>query len=576
MRRWLVAGACALAGAGAAVASGLGETETQEPPAQRAAPSPDTVVVNGRITTMAGRASTVQALAIRNGEIVAVGRDVDVRALAGRGTRVVDLGGRRVVPGLVDGSLRGVAMGSYFCSGRSPRFDGVYRRVDALRVVADRAARTPAGKWLFQVGEAWSVAQFETPGMIGRAELDAIAPSHPVYLQAAGVRGGGAQLNSLGMRELGLEAGDPGVVVDATRKATGQVTGPAQRRAMRAIGAELEGLTAEEQEGCTRHAIRELNRRGVTAWDDAGGENPFSPAGARGPVLRGDHAYQAVSRLHRTGELNARIRLNTSCSGTEAGLPCVERATAERTGELGDDTLRIGGLGDEVLVPGPRSVYPTAAYRRILEHITSAGWALEHRAAKATTQQGMLADWEASDARRTIRDLRWRMIGPGDGPTEPNADALTRLKDLDAGVVPTSTAVNGGTAHPPYRRIQQSGTRACLGSGGPDQAPSSPWVTLWYTISGRTHVPDQGGVAPDQRLSREQALELATRRCAWFMGLDDRIGALEVGKLADLVVLDADYFTVPVDRIRSLSSVLTMVGGRVVYASGRYAPLEDG
>jgi hypothetical protein len=147
------------------------------------------------------------------------------------------------------------------------------------------------------------------------------------------------------------------------------------------------------------------------------------------------------------------------------------------------------------------------------------------------------------------------------------------VSNLDAGVVPTDAGVNGDPSFPPYRRIFESGTRACLGTGAPGAAPYPPFVNLWYAVSGRSLVPNRGGVAAEQRLTRAQALELATRRCDWFMGLDGRIGALVPGRLADLIVLSDDYFRVPVDEIRTLTSVLTMVGGRVVYGEGRYARL---
>ena len=187
MKGWLVAGACTLAVAvGAAAAVGTGDQSTSD--------APDTIVYHGRITTMDGRGSTVQALAIRAGEIVATGSDDDVRDLADGETQLIDLGGRRVLPGLIDGHLEGVRMGSSACFSRSPRFDALYKRSEALMDVADRAQRTPAGKWLFQTGGGWNVAQFDSPGMLTRAELDSIAPSHLVYLRGTGVAGG--QLNS--------------------------------------------------------------------------------------------------------------------------------------------------------------------------------------------------------------------------------------------------------------------------------------------------------------------------------------------------------------------------------------------
>ena len=223
MGRWIVLGACALVvAAGVAV---LIRADDSDP--EPAAVVPDLIVHNGRITTMDGRGTTAAALAIRDGVIIASGSDDRIRALAGSTTREIDLDGRRVLPGLVDASLRGLRMGSTECFSRSPRFDGVYTRVEALRIVADRARRTPAGSWLAATGRGWNAAQLDTPGMLTRSELDSIAPAHPVYLQAAGIAGG--QLSSLGLRRLGLVVGDRGVVRDSAGVATGQVTGAGQR-----------------------------------------------------------------------------------------------------------------------------------------------------------------------------------------------------------------------------------------------------------------------------------------------------------------------------------------------------------
>jgi predicted amidohydrolase YtcJ len=532
-----------LAAAAAGVALGTGG-----PDAERASDVPDTIVHNGRITTLDERGSTVQALAILDGVIVASGSDDAVRELAGDGTRQIDLGGRRVIPGLIDANLQGVHTGSSECFSRSPRFDAIFRRTEALKAVANRAQRTPAGRWLFQLGAGWHVEQLDVPGMLSREELDSLAPSHPVYLRAAGFEGG--QLNTRGLRALGLETGDPGVARGPGGRPTGQVTGPADARARAAVAKQASALSLDEHEACTRDLIQELNRRGLTAWDDPGGGDP-----------------SAVNRLHRAGELNARVRLNLSCPG----LACL---AGPQIGEVGHEELRVGGIGDEVLRAGPRGVYPPGPYRRILGAVARREWAFEHSATRATTQHGMIEQWERVNARHPIAGLRWRWLRPGGGPTEPNPDALTRLRDLDAGVVPTHLGVLGGNEHPPYKRIHASGTRACLGSGAPE-APYAPFVHLWYAVSGRTYDETQGGVAPEERLDRMQALELATRRCDWFMSLDGRVGALEVGRLADLVVLGKDLFRVPVDEIRTLTSVLTMVGGRVVYAEGPFADLES-
>jgi imidazolonepropionase-like amidohydrolase len=176
----------------------------------------------------------------------------------------------------------------------------------------------------------------------------------------------------------------------------------------------------------------------------------------------------------------------------------------------------------------------------------------------------MVASWERVKAIAPITELAWRMLHPGGGPEVPAADTLARLSALNAGVVPTnSNAKSGGISdHPPYRRIYESGTRACLGTDALDVSPYPPFLNLWYVI--KTTVPAVAGVVPEQRLTRHEALRLATERCGWFIDLEGKVCSLAPENYAQLIVLNKDYFAVPEDEIRTLTSVLTLVRGRIV------------
>ena len=524
--------------------------------------TPDLVLYNGKISTVDVNDSTVDAIAIRNGKILVTGRNDAILALAKQGTQVIDLHGRRVLPGLIDGHLHGIRMGSYFCFSRSPRFDPIFTRSESIANVALKANQTPAGKWLFQIGGGWHVNQLDVPGMLTKAELDAAAPNHPVYLQGTGFTGG--QVNTKGLQVLGL---DPA--------GNGQLTGANNTLAIQTIGTELGTLTLDEQDACTVDFIRELNRRGLTGWDDPGGNNPFSPTGIPDPVIVGSHGYQAINRLHREGRLNARVRFSFSCFGNVIGMPCVQTNTANALSGVGDDLLRIGGVGEEVLNL-TNNIYADPEYAEILNFLAQNEWSFEHHATAAVTQEAMVRSWERVNATYPITDLGWRMLHPGGGPAAPSADTLVRLQALGAGIVPTNTnAKSGGPAeHPPYRRIYESGTPACLGTDALNVSPYPPFLNLWYVISGKTTVPGVEGVVPEQRLTRAEALRFATERCGWFIDLEEKVGTLEPGNYADLIVLNKDYFAVPEDEIRALTSVLTLVGGRIVYAGAEYAGLD--
>jgi predicted amidohydrolase YtcJ len=502
---------------------------------------------------------------------------------------MVNLRDRRVLPGLIDATLHGIRTG-YHCFRSTVALDTIYSRSQAIAEFQRIAAQTPRGKWIFTTLGSWQVAQLDVPGMFTKAELDAVAPDHPVRVSASGFSG--IQVNTRALQTLGLGPGSPGVVLDASGRPTGQLTGAAQSAVMRAIGTELQQLSTEEQAECLENFMGELNRRGLTAWDDPGGNDPFDPAGTGITVLRDNHGYQAVNRLHREDRMTTRISFNLSCFGPDAehdeGMPgeephgaieCVERHTFNALGRIGDDVLRLRGIGEDVMETtqtpdGP--IYADPEYATILEHLARNDWPLEHHATAPSTQRAMVASWERVNSTiGPIADLRWFMLHPGSGPANPTQEIFDRLRALGAGIVLTNSGVRGGTSHPPYRRAYESGTETCLGTDALNASPYPPFLNMWYTISGKTYVPGQAGVVPEQRLTRMQALEMSTRKCGWFMDMEDEIGSLEVGKHADLIVLDRDYFKVPVDDIRTLTSVLTMVGGKFVYADGEYRRLDD-
>jgi predicted amidohydrolase YtcJ len=556
-RATLLATACAL------LAVTVTGTATAAPPAP-----PDLILYNGKISTVDAQNTQVAALAIRDGVIIARGTNAAMLARSRRGTELLNLRGKFVLPGLVDGTLHGLRMGAYFCFSRSPRFDALFTRQEAIDNVRLKASLTPAGKWLFAIGGGWHVNQFrDTPGMLTRAELDAAAPNHPVLLAGGGFTGG--MMNSRGLAEMGYTASTSGVTVGPDGQPTGQVTGTANTNAQRRVGAQLEELTLQEQIGCTKDFFRELNRRGLTSFDDPGGNNPYSSVTGSEPVLWGDHGYQAVNEIHRRNELDVRVRFNLGCFGAAGsatiGLTCVRDYLTAAVGTIGDDMLQIGGIGEEVMNTSG-GIYPDPEYGQILDLIASHRWPLQHHATAAGTQQAMVSSWEQVNARHPITDLRWVMLHPANGPANPSQDIFNRLRALNAGVVLTNSSIHAmDTDHPPYRRAYQSGTQTCSGTDSLNVAPYPPFINAYYMFSGKGKL-GQPAVAPDQTLTRLEALRMITSKCDWFMHLDGKIGMLSPGRYADLIVLAKDYFTIPEQEVMTLTTDLTMVGGRTVYS----------
>jgi predicted amidohydrolase YtcJ len=523
---------------------------------------PETILFNGKISTQDAKNSTVQAIAIRNGDVLAVGTDAKIKALAGPKTKAIDLGGRRVLPGQIDGHLHGLRNG-YHCYTNSPRLDNVYKRSDALQLFANKAKHVSAGQWLW-ITSGWNPKQFsDTPGVFTLAELDQAFPNNPVDFRAAGVAG--VQTNTAGLKALGLTASNP----------TGVLTGAAQTAADAAVIAQIDGNSIDVQQKCLKDFVREANANGLTSWyDSAGNQQPFNPAGACVESLQGLHDHQAVIGLWQDGRLNARI--DYQIMNQYAGYKQLVLDQRHTNPFMGDDMLRIAGIGEEVECPGNSPLVGASAnvpdlatdYQNLVDFIASNRLGFQHHASAKATQDSELAAWSKANQIYPIAKLRWTIAHPGDDGVSPTNDTLAVAKGLGIGMVPGDAGMLGiGTARPLIGNIQRAGVHLCLGTDAMNVAPYPPFGVLFYAVSGQTQDPAAPGLAADQLLTRQQALDARTKNCAWNMHQDNKLGRLAPGYHADLIVLDRDYFTEPVAQIKDTRSLLTIVGGRITYAS---------
>src|SRR3989442_1667809 len=252
---------------------------------------PDLVLHNGRISTVDARNSTVEAIAIKNGEIIATGRNGRVRELVRRNTQLIDLNRRRVLPGLIDGHLHGLRNG-YHCFTQTVRLDNVFSRTQALGLYAAKGEKLATNTWIFTTA-GWTVAQLDQPGMFTLAELDAALPANPVFIVASGAAG--VHVNTRALQLLGLSS------------ATGRLTGAGQTAAGAAVIAQLDAHSIDEQAICLADFIHAANGLGLTAWNDPeGNQQPFNTGGGwRGSGRRQNHT-PARSQLGRDSRPNAR------------------------------------------------------------------------------------------------------------------------------------------------------------------------------------------------------------------------------------------------------------------------------
>jgi predicted amidohydrolase YtcJ len=525
--------------------------------------APDLILSNGKIITVDERFTIAQALAISGERIVAVGTNQDINRLAGPDTRRIDLGGKAVIPGLIDNHMHLLRAGLTWKS--EVRLDGVESRKQALEMVRLRARAIPRGEWVYTLG-GWAIEQFsDNSKPFTREELDEVAPDHPVFLQASYYE---AYLNSRALRAFGIDektAAAPWLARDTAGKPTGRIG----EAGFRALVNKLPVPAPPEVEASTTAMIADLNRMGLTTFGSAGCE----------PDLLRLYRQRADQK-----ELNVRVfcingvGVGTTPEQVEKALPQISQMKLFQGDHYIDHIFFgegvYGPLHDPMFLPksAPKPEQ-LALWRRIVTEIAKAGLPLHVHANLENTIDGFLDQIEAVNREYPIKNLRWVLAHAN----QLNASHLARMRELGmyAAVHPWAV-INGGINQRVFGEraydlgaldvIQKSGIVWGLGSDGNRANQILPFVTLGWAVTGKM----VGGTKVMRHpISREDALIAHTRMNAFLVFQENNLGSLQPGKLADLVALDRDYLTVPADQIKDIKPVLTMVGGRVVYESGK-------
>jgi predicted amidohydrolase YtcJ len=537
----------------------------------------DLILHNGTITTNEAPAE-VAAIAFAGGRVAAVGADADVLKLRGPATTVIDLAGRRAVPGLNDSHLHLIRGGLNF--NLELRWDGVPSLADALQMLKEQAKRTPPPQWVRVVG-GWGEFQFAERRMPTLAEINAAAPDTPVFILHLYDR---AILNAAALRAVGYTKDTPdpsGGEIQRDRQ--GNPTGIliARPNAMILYNTLAKGpkLPPTHQLNSTRQFMRVLNRLGVTSAIDAGGGFQNYP-----------EDYAIVEDLHRRGEMTVRVAYNLFTQKPKGELEDFTRWVGATKPGAGSDFYRMNGAGEmlvfsaadfeDFLEPRP-DLAPgmEGELRRVVKLLAEHRWPFRLHATYDESISRFLDVFEAVDREVPFAGLRW-FFDHAETVTERNLD---RIKALGGGIaVQHRMAFQGeyfvdrygakaAEQTPPIAKMLAAGIPVGAGTDATRVASYNPWVSLYWLVSGRT----VGGLAmyPEaNRLDRATALRLYTQGSAWMSGEEAAKGALAVGQLGDLAVLSADYFQVPEEEIRAIESVLTVVGGKVVYAAGGFAP----
>ena len=542
----------------------------------------DLILTNGKIATMAREGEFVQAVAVKDGKVLAVGSNAEVLKLKTPATQLIDAGGRTVIPGLNDSHLHVIREGLNY--NMELRWDGVTSLKRALQMLKEQAARTPEGEWVKVVG-GWNEYQFEEKRLPTLEEINAAVPDRPVfilYLYGLGF------LNQKGIATLGYDKDtkfkDGVVELDAAGKPTGKLIAKPNALILYSTLAKTNKLSRADQVNSTLHFYRELNRLGVTSAIDAGGGFQNYP-----------DDYGVTLELARAGKLTVRTSYYLFAQRAGKELEDFQRWTTMTHPKKNDHMFYPNGFsaegGGENLVSSaadfenflePRPDLPQTMegeLEAVVSLLVKNRWPFRLHATYGESIDRDLAVIEKVNAKTPLNGLRF-IVDHGETITDAQ---LARIKKLGGGVAVQDRMHFQGEAYwkrygaqtrqmPPIRKMLDMKVPVGLGTDGTRVSSYNPWPSLYWAVTGKTAGGMQIWQAKDVP-TRFEALQLMTTGSAWMSGEEQVKGRLQAGQYADFVVLPQDYFTVDAEKIKRLESLLTVVNGKVVYGAGSYAPL---
>ncbi len=544
------------------------------PLSAQAAVTADAIYINGKVYTANAHDAVVQGFAVSGNRFVAAGSNAEVRKYAGKGTRVVDLKGHFVSPGITDDHFHneGGGTGIDLSHARSLQ--------DLLTIVGNAAAAAPPGALLVSNSD-WHEAQLKEQRLPTAAELDLAAPNNPVVL----VRGGHSIiLSNSALKKFNITPDTP---VPAggqiSRGPDGKLTGEIFDNAKALVPLPHEKPLTMADILATQKA---LNAYGMTAVR--------IPGSYKGDML-------AALRLWRQADANHTLTLRYTVYMPGFGFRTAKQVDDAIAGwgvkqDEGDDFVRIGGIklivdggfeGGHISRPykepyGKGGTYsgltvsPPAAYDAVVLEINRQGWRPTTHAVGDAAVDQVLTAYEKADADKPIAGKRWAIehafiVRPELVDRMKKLNLMVSAQDhlyLAAPVLKKYWGWDMASEVTPVKTYLDAGL---LVAGGTD-SPVIPFNPFWelYHFASRDTISD-GVYGADQKIvSRTQLLRLDTINFARMIGEDDHRGSIEPGKLADFAVLTDDFLTVPVEKIQNMKALATYVGGEEVYRAPGY------
>jgi predicted amidohydrolase YtcJ len=546
--------------------------------AEAARTKADLILTNGKIATVGTeRNKFAESAAIKDGRFLAVGSEREVLRYKGDQTQVLNLNKRTVIPGLNDSHMHPIRAGLNY--NMELRWDGVDSLADAMNMLKTQAKNTPPPQWVRVVG-GWTEFQFKEKRMPTLAEINAVSPDTPVFILHLYDR---AFLNGAALRAIGYGKNTPDppqsiVERDSQGNPTGLLIAKPNALVLYSALAKGPKLSYDDQINSSRQFMRELNRLGVTSVIDAGG----------GFQNYADD-YKVIEQLHKDKQLTTRFAYNLFTQKPKEELADFERWTKMVKPGQGDDFFRHNGAGEmlvfsaadfeDFLEPRPDlAASMEDELFRVVSLLAQNKWAFRLHATYDESISRALNVYERVHREvAPIDKLHW-FIDHAETVSDKN---IERIRNLGGGIaIQHRMAFQGEyfrdlygaqkTKHsPPIRRMLELGVPVGAGTDATRVASYNPFVSLYWLVAGKT----VGGLQmydDSNRLSREEALRLWTVGSSWFSSDNGTKGAIEAGHLADLAVLSGDYFSIAEEQIKSLESVLTIVGGKIVYAAEEF------
>ena len=539
----------------------------------------DIVLLNGRVTTMDPAMPDATAFAIRDGRFVGVGSDAEMRPMIGPFTQVIDARKQRVIPGLNDSHTHAIRGAVNY--NLEVRWDGVDSLEEGLHLLRLQAERTPAGQFI-RVAGGFSEFQFKEKRLPTVAELDAVAPNHPVLIHHLYKL---TLLNTKAVEYFGYDKPGhptfPGGIIekDAGGNATGRVLAAPSGLVMYKTLSAAPKLSIQDQINSSLHYFDELNALGITSVSDAGGGGMDFPDA---------DPYQVIRWLKEHDLLTTRIGYHSFPQVKGQELADYTKWTSEIRAGRGDDMLKFVGAGEnlgwasydyEIFADARPDIDRDAEdyQAKVMTVLGEGEWPFRQHITYNETGDRLLPVYEEV--------AKGAGLTPGwfvDHVETFTPQNLERIAALGGGIALQNRiqfqaedfiANYGAEAlkkTPNFRAILDLGVPVGGGTDATRVTSFNPWLSIQWMTTGLS----RGGLAmydDDNLISREEALRVWTTGSAWFTGDAGKKGAITPGQFADFSVLDRDYFAVTDAEIAKLRSDLTVTNGEVVYAAGAYA-----